>query len=309
MEKADNNSAVDCSAADAIRWSAEVLRTRFAEILNFRAAALNSEDIEAVHDMRVATRRLRSAIRDFAPQMGKNSFRQLQKDLKDFADALGTARDQDVAIAALEKLQTKAADESVKKGIGELIKERCALREQAQTVLTQTLTDANLSKLETRFTAAIDKTLEKKAAAETMPVSATGRAVILARLDEFCDLSAALYAPFRIRELHRLRISAKRLRYAIELFVVCWEEQIAPFAREIAEMQTFLGELHDADAWIENVGKRLRRNGGESSADLWLLAEFVKDHTKNYRGALELWSFWKSRGFIENLRTVLKTDS
>ena len=133
---------------------------RFAEILNFRAAALSSDDIEAVHDIRVATRRLRSAIRDFAPLTEKNSFRRLQKDLKDIADALGTARDQDVAIAALEKLQTKSDEAVIMEDIGKLIEERRALREKAQTVLTQTLTDDDLNKLETRFAAAIDKALE-----------------------------------------------------------------------------------------------------------------------------------------------------
>ena len=305
MAKADNSTAIDCSAADAMQWSAEVLRMRFAEILNFRAAVLSSDDIEAVHDIRVATRRLRSAIRDFVPLTGKNSFRRLQKDLKDIADALGAARDQDVAIAALEKLQTKSDEAVIKEDIGKLIEERRALREKAQTVLTQTLTDDDLNKLKTRFAAAIDKALEKKAAAETVTVSATGRAVMLARLKEFCDLSAALYTPFGIRRLHRLRISAKRLRYAIELFVVCWQEQIAPFAREIAEMQTFLGELHDADVWIENVSKRLRKSETESPADLWLLSEFVKDRTKNYRGALDLWSKWKTERFVERLRELL----
>ena len=305
MAKADDSSAIDCSAADAMQWSAEVLRMRFAEILNFRAAALGSDDIEAVHDMRVATRRLRSAIRDFAPLTGKKSFRPLKEDLMDIADTLGDARDQDVAIAALEKLQTKADDAVIKKGIGKLIEERRGVREKAQTVLTQTLTDDNLNKIEIQFAAAIDKALEKKAAAETVTVSAAGRAVILARLKEFCGLSAALYAPFGISRLHRLRISAKRLRYAIELFVVCWQEQIAPFAREIAEMQTFLGELHDADVWIENVGKRLRKTDGESPADLWLLSEFVKDRNKNYRGALDLWSKWKTERFVERLRELL----
>ena len=47
-----------------------------------------------------------------------------------------------------------------------------------------------------------------------------------------------------------MRIAAKRLRYAIELFTVCWGARIAPFAEEIAEMQSFLGEVHDANGWF-----------------------------------------------------------
>ena len=65
MAKAREITGLDCEA-NAIECAAKILRARFEEVLEFRSAALDSEGIEGVHDMRVATRRLRSALRDFA---------------------------------------------------------------------------------------------------------------------------------------------------------------------------------------------------------------------------------------------------
>jgi CHAD domain-containing protein len=109
-----------------------------------------------------------------------------------------------------------------------------------------------------------------------------------------------------------MRIAAKRLRYAIELFVACWGAKIASFADEIAEMQSFLGEVHDCDIWIEGFGKNLRRgqgnvmtNGSDYQTAAWLLSEFVKKRTKEYRSALKLWSEWEANHFAERMRAMI----
>jgi CHAD domain-containing protein len=305
MAKADEIAGLECSA-DAIIWAAKVLRVRFDEIVTLRGAVLDSADIEAVHDMRVATRRLRSALRDFASVLRKRPLKKINKDLKTLADSLGSARDEDVAIVALEKLQTKAKDEAVKTGISKLIDERRANRERVQLDLLETLAVSSIEDLHKRFDEAIDKSAQKKNKSKPTSFSDAGRDAVLKSLDEFCDLSEYLYAPFEVKNLHKLRISAKRLRYAIELFTACWGEKITPFAEEISEMQTFLGEVHDADAWIENFSRRLLENDQEIlQTNLWLLSRFVKLRTKNYCAAIELWSNWQTERFIKNLRELI----
>jgi hypothetical protein len=72
MAKAKEIAEIDCDA-NVLEWAAIVLHVRFGEVLEFRGAALHSENIKGVHDMRVATRRLRSALRDFAHLLKKNS--------------------------------------------------------------------------------------------------------------------------------------------------------------------------------------------------------------------------------------------
>ncbi len=78
MSKAKEITGLDCSD-DVLTWANKVLRVRFEEILEKRDAALHSEDIEGVHDMRVATRRLRSALHDFAPLMKKKPLKKIKK--------------------------------------------------------------------------------------------------------------------------------------------------------------------------------------------------------------------------------------
>ena len=264
MAKAKEIIGLDC-ATDALQLAAKVLRVRFEEIVSLRGEALNSEDIEGVHAMRVATRRLRSALRDFAPLLKKRPLKKLKRDLKRIADALGLARDQDVAIVALEKLQKEVETAPVKAGVGKLIEERRSVRERAQSDLMETLAVSAIEDLEKRFATAIDEATSRKKSARVVSFNEAGRDAIAASLRDFCDLSASLYEPFNIEDLHELRIAAKRLRYAIELFTVCWGKAIAPFAVEIAEMQSFLGEVHDTDVWIESLGERLRGSDGKAA--------------------------------------------
>ena len=86
--------------------SAERLSTRvFTElhrsILNHEAGAV-AGDVEAVHDMRVAIRRLRVALSNFAFCIGREDRQRLRTRLEHLAGALGGVRDLDVMIAALE---------------------------------------------------------------------------------------------------------------------------------------------------------------------------------------------------------------
>jgi len=314
MAKAKEITGLDC-AANALEWAAEVLRVRFDEVLSLRDAALDFSDIEGVHGMRVATRRLRSALRDFMPLMDKRPPKRVRKELKQLADALGAVRDRDVAIVALEALQAEAENELIKEGIGKLLEEQNGLRETARFDLTEALAAHNLDDFQERFTAAIDKVAIQKKSKRIVTFNEAGRKVVTGSLQDLLDLGASLYAPFKTEELHEMRIAAKRLRYAVELFVACWGKRIAPFAEEIAEMQSFLGEVHDCDIWIESLGVRLQSgqgnlmtNGSDYQTAAWLLSEFVKKRTREYRSALKLWSEWEADHFAERMRAIIQAE-
>ncbi len=311
MAKAKEITGLDC-AADALAWAAEVLRVRFEEIVDLRAAALDFSDIEGVHDMRVATRRWRSALRDFEPLVKKRLPKKLRKDVKRVADALGAVRDQDVAIEFLEKLPDETVADSIRQGIGVFLEERRERRDAARLNLIEAVAAEKIDDLQKRFARAIDKMTRRKSAKRAISFNEAGRAAVADGLENLFDLGAHLYHPFSVGELHEMRIAAKRLRYAIELFVRCWDDSIAPFAEEIARMQSFLGEAHDCDIWIEDLGKRLAReresaaaNESEYQAAVWLLSEFVKKRFKEYRSALQLWSEWKTNGFAEKMGAII----
>ncbi|MDQ3374459.1 MAG: CHAD domain-containing protein [Acidobacteriota bacterium] len=314
MAKAKEIIGLDCTA-NALEWAEAVLRVRFEEVIELRGAALDFSDIKGVHGMRVASRRLRSALRDFLPLLKKRPLRRVRKKLKEIADALGAVRDQDVAILALENLQAVAAidetGEQIKEGIETLLVERRAARERARANLTKTLADTNIAGLEQDFTAALDKAFRKNKRGCVVSFNEAGREAVAASLEELCDLGASVYEPFNIEKLHEMRIAAKRLRYAVELFTACWGAKVEPFAAEIATMQSLLGEVHDCDVWLESLGGRMRErqngaaNTSQHKASVWLLSEFIKNRTKNYRAALKLWSEWEATGFTERMQATI----
>ena len=92
--------------------AARAVQVRTEEVFAFREGVLDVSDIDRVHDMRVATRRLRAAMEIFAPCFPKKEHGRLLKEVKALADALGERRDRDVAIVAMEQAseQMTAAD-------------------------------------------------------------------------------------------------------------------------------------------------------------------------------------------------------
>lgn len=314
MAKAQEIEVLDCHG-NALEAAMQVLRLRFAEIGDLRGAALDFSDIEGVHAMRVATRRLRSALNDFAPLMDKRPLKRVRKNLKRLADALGAVRDEDVAIAALEKLRTASAPPEIAGGLETLISERQANRTAKQLDLMKVLTVSGLAELRDDFHAALDDAARNAKAARELTFTEAGKEAVGESFDEFLDASTALYNPFAIEELHELRIKAKRLRYAIELFTACWGAKIESFAAQVAAMQSHLGELHDCDVWIENLSELLSKrkndfiNSDERQAGVWLLSEFSKRRTKQYRAALKLWTEWQNSNFVADLQNLLQNPN
>ncbi|HYG78868.1 MAG TPA: CHAD domain-containing protein [Pyrinomonadaceae bacterium] len=325
MAKAKEIEGLDCGAAvgEGVRL---VLRTRMEEMCALRAAALDWSDPEGVHDMRVASRRVRSALRDFSPYLRGRKLRRVKNDLKSLADALGLVRDEDVAIMALEKLAEEAPAE-VWAGVRQFTDGRQKRRERARARLERVLTEDALAELREDFDDALAGAVRAGRREEDDGEKGTlisfrraGREIILARLAEFQKLSRSLYSPLKSEPLHRLRIAAKRLRYAVELFTACWQEgALAPFAKEVAKMQTSLGELHDCDVWVEEIGDALRQAGrgaagagGDAAVEqkraaaFWLLDHFAKERTGHFRDALARWREWEETGFQARLAGLLE---
>jgi CHAD domain-containing protein len=111
----------DLAADDAYaEAAAKIVSVRGSELWEHAGGVLDTGDIERVHDMRVATRRLRAALEIFEPCFPEDAYAQVLRDVKGLADALGERRDRDVAIAALHGFndQMPAPD---RKGVTSLI--------------------------------------------------------------------------------------------------------------------------------------------------------------------------------------------
>lgn len=308
MTKARRIKGIDCNAAAGAGIKL-VLVGRFAEMSQRRSAAINWNDLEGVHSMRVASRRLRSALRDFTPYLRKRGLTSSLKQIKQIADALGKVRDQDVAILALEQLRSNAPAE-VSAVLSELIHIQQQSRDKARQQLEGIITKIRLKQLSSVFSTAVEASLARgKQKSATPTYIEIAGSIILERLRELEKLSNSLYRPLKIKPLHKMRIAAKRLRYAIELFQECWGKEIAPYAEEVARLQQSLGDLHDCDMWIGSFGEHIieskKKEANQSDSFAWLLTHFIETRNCHFSDAFDIWREWEARGFSPMLRDLI----
>jgi CHAD domain-containing protein len=125
-----------------------VLRAQLKAMCALRTRALNWDDLKGVHDMRVLSRRLRSAISDLKPYLGSSSLPRLK--LRAIARSLGEVRDEDVALSALEELKFKASNQ-VTHGIEMFAQERCRRREKTRAALKRVISRSAIKEFRKEF--------------------------------------------------------------------------------------------------------------------------------------------------------------
>lgn len=129
---------------------------RSKEVFAHSEGVLDLGDVERVHDMRVATRRLRAALEIFEPCFPHKRHRKALKKVKALADALGERRDADVEIALLEGLVVEAA-EADRSALLALIEELRVRQAEANEELVPYVTPKRLKKLRRRLKKLIKK--------------------------------------------------------------------------------------------------------------------------------------------------------
>lgn len=207
------------------------------------------EDIESVHQARVATRTLRSNLRTFSPMLDSDWLKPLRDELSWLGGLLGAVRDTDVL---RERLARQGA---VLPGIDgaslvSVLARVDAQREAARALLLEAMS-------ESRYVGLLDRLVEGAQAPVLGPKAAQPALDVLPRLARgpWRDLRKAESsvgddAPDEV--LHALRIHAKRARYAAEACAPVIPEA-RTLAKAVAGLQTVLGDHQDAvqaEAWL-----------------------------------------------------------
>lgn len=130
--------------------AARVVEVRVEELFEHAEGVLSTTDVEPLHDMRVASRRLRAALELFRPCFAKKPYKRAMRPLKELADALGERRDRDVQIAFFEEFaeQAPAGDRG---RLEILVLELRAEQEEANLALRAFVSDTALEGLRGRF--------------------------------------------------------------------------------------------------------------------------------------------------------------
>jgi CHAD domain-containing protein len=232
----------------------KVLRMHLARMLAAEEGTRLGEDIEELHRMRVATRRMRSVWRVFDGAYRPKIQRRYVRELRTVANALGGVRDLDVQLAALDGWAatpeaSHGADTSAVVALRPFRDELAARRDDARRELVDLL-DARRYQ---DFVSDYLEFTETPGAAERTPApgspiqvrhTAAGR---IWSAYEHLRAHEAILGWADIPALHAVRIDAKRLRYTLESFREVLPPATGDLIARVTALQDHLGELNDAD--------------------------------------------------------------
>ncbi len=254
-----------------------VLRRHLASFLWHEPGTRLGDDPERLHDMRVACRRLRAALKLFRPVYPGEEADRLRRRLGDFGRCLGEVRDFDVFIddvrersGGLRSLDPAAADPLLLHLERERARARERLREALDSpefaVLKRDLAGLRPCPLVGPSVGSLPRF------AARVVRRARGRVRRLAR-DLAPDSPAA--------DFHRLRIGIKRLRYSLEFFEDLYGAAAKNLLQGLVDAQDLLGRHQDAQVSVE----KLRRIAVEEPAGFnpagWLaLGELMRIHLR-----------------------------
>lgn len=144
--------------------AARTVRVRAEELFDHAEGVLSTEDITRVHDMRVATRRLRAVLELYAPCFPAREMRPVLRDVKRLAGALGERRDPDVQLASVAAFG-RAVGDAERPGV-ELVAEALRAQQAAGNErLAAALAQVATSDLRGRLDALADAAEERAQAA------------------------------------------------------------------------------------------------------------------------------------------------
>lgn len=219
-------------------------------------------DTEALHDFRVALRRLRSCLRSYRPWLEESLPKKLRRRLRDLAGSTGPGRDTEVQIEWLRG-RSRHLGSYHRAGLAWLVgrleermreanEEMSALLPKEFPRIEEDLRD-RLSTYHTEVHLA--------AGAHPVPTLAEVTANILrGQATELESHLARVEDPEDEHEAHEARISAKRLRYLLEPFD---QPEAVALVKKVKKLQDLLGELHDAHVLEAELAESLETAAAE----------------------------------------------
>jgi CHAD domain-containing protein len=247
----------------------KILGLHFGRMLANEVGTRLGEDIEALHDMRVATRRMRAALQIFEPYYDADATRPLVKGLRRTGRMLGAVRDLDVLLEKAHAFQ-ETLPESVRESFTPLITHWQTARDMARRRMLEYLDGKSYREFTTYSVAFVSTPGEgaiEPGPGQPLPylVRHVAPQLIFERYEAVRSYDAVLPdAPLPI--YHLLRIDCKRLRYALEFFKEVLGSETSGIIKQVTAMQDLLGELQDAhvaegliQAFLDEQQKRKKK--------------------------------------------------
>lgn len=231
----------------------KVFRFHFQRMLHNEPGTRCGEDIDALHDMRVATRRMRAAVRVFGAYYDQAAFRPHLKGLRRTGRALGAVRDLDVFREKVLAYLTSLSD-SEPADMKDLLSTLETRREAARERMVRYLDSGKYRKFVAQFAEFVETEgqgslpmvpnggePEPYRVCHVAPVAVYERLAAVRAYDEWVSIPEP-----PLTRLHSLRITCKRLRYTLEFFGEVLGGETNTLIRKVVGIQDHLGDLQDA---------------------------------------------------------------
>jgi CHAD domain-containing protein len=235
-----------------------VLRRQFATMLEHEPGTRLGDDIEELHDMRVATRRLRAAIKLFADYLPVDAVR-LGDELAWIGRAIGAVRDLDVQIVQIDEW-AEALPEADR---GQLDRLRVLLRDERSAERAEMLAALDSRRYET-FVRRFGRVLRTGRGSRTPPARAVAPELIERRYRKLRKAVRQIEASSPPPVYHGARIAGKKFRYALEFLADVYPRRTQSLVKSTVALQDVLGAIQDADVAVG----RLRGLAADASAGL-----------------------------------------
>jgi len=203
-------------------------------------------DTEFVHQARVATRRMRSALRLLRDAIPDRTAAYLTGEIKWLGGRLGSVRDLDVFLLNLSRFKGKIERFPAKQR--QAFEGRIEKRRRLQLEgLNQALESPRFKTLERRLMQFLESPLatRPRAPLAMKAVYEVAPALITEKFDAVMEQGRIVLADPKLKQYHLLRIQTKRLRYACEFMAPAYEGALDSFIERTVEIQDCLGELQD----------------------------------------------------------------
>jgi CHAD domain-containing protein len=285
----------DATAGDVIRHalSASVIR-----LLQHDAGVRLGEDPENVHQARVATRRLRSDLRTFGTLVDPEWAGSLRDELGWLGNELGTVRDADVMLGRLRDRVEALPPPERRSAAGLLARLEVSRQEAGENLLDAMRSHRYVELLDRLVAATRDPILLPEADA---PAAESVSGLVAGPWKKLRKAARALESDPTDEALHKVRIRAKRCRYAAEAVAPVVGEIAQDFADAIARVQDVLGGHQDAvvaQAWLREASRGTtgraafvagELTGAETAAAAQARSDWPKVWKKASRKRLRSW--------------------
>jgi CHAD domain-containing protein len=228
--------------------SVALLRQRLVSLLNAMPAA-QAGDETSVHQARVASRRLREALPVLGARADEHALNRVEKRVRRITRALGPVRELDVTLLLLAELEGKGA--VPKRAIARVRKAVVEERQKRRAEMLEEITPSRIDKLRKRLVEVAAPEARPGVVPRNAAVEAANKSSQRARALKFAiERAGGIYLADR---LHRVRIEAKKLRYAVEIQRELTKSRSMTGLSRLKNEQDLLGRMHDLEILIDRA--------------------------------------------------------